>query len=292
MIRVTLRMTKAAKMGLITTMLLTVLLMTIAQAYAQQVSSIVITIDPSGVVYVEINGTIEVGMNFFECPVEPILATVTILIDGESAPLIYYNNSFLVISNYNKPATITYIANTTYEDGRVSFYYNSTMEATLVVPPNVLLTPENLTLIDASVRDNKLFLRLRGPSTISFIVSEVVGGREPAYAPSNQTLTIILTIPVGAEIALYVSVVVIAVVGVVIAVRRRRSKILTTYLDEVDKAIIEKLRKHGGEIIQSLLYKELSLPKATIWRHVKKLEKMGYVTVERMGRDNRVRLSK
>lgn len=272
-------------------MLFTILLITISQTCAQQTSDIVttITINSSGVVYIEIKGYVQMGINFFECPVEPISATIEALLDNEPIPIIYYNNSIIVVSNGNGSATISYVANVTIEDGKSSFYYNSTREAILIIPPNVLLTPESLTLIDAFVKDNKLFLKLKGPALISFVVSKEAG--EPGTITPTTPPTSTTTIPMGAEIALYLAIIAVTI-GAIIALKKRRSKFSATYLDEVDKAIIEKLRKHGGEVFQGVLYRELSLPKATVWRHIKKLEKMGYVVVERMGRDNKVRLLK
>ncbi|MEM2214865.1 MAG: winged helix-turn-helix transcriptional regulator [Candidatus Nezhaarchaeales archaeon] len=273
----------------ITMLFATLLVITSPHACAQQVSSIVITIGSDGIVYVEINGTVEVGVNSFECPVEPISATIEVLMDSEVAPAIYYNNSILVVSNDNRSARITYIANVTFENGRASFYYNSMREATLIVPPNILLLPENLTIMDAYLRDNRLFLRFKGPSTISFVVTEEADGQ--TLKPPSAPPTIIPAPLIGVEVALYVAIAVAAVVAIV-AMKKKRGSRLATYLDEVDKAIIERLRKHGGEALQGLLYRELGLPKATVWRHVKKLEKMGYVSIERIGRDNKVRLLK
>lgn len=59
-------------------------------------------------------------------------------------------------------------------------------------------------------------------------------------------------------------------------------------LDEVDRRILEKLREHGGTMLQSQLLRETGLPKTTLWRHVQKLEKLGYIEVVREGRSNRL----
>lgn len=280
----------AVKAGLTTMLLFTVLLViSISCVYAQTCEpDVVITIDSNGAVYVELNSTAELGVNFFECPVEPILATIEASVDDEPVPTIYYNNSIVVVSSKIGSIKVSYIANVTFEGGVVSFYYSLAREATLIIPPNIILMPGDLTLIDARVRDGKLFLRFKGPGNISFVVGETGKlGPEPSPAPSTPT-----TVPlIGLEMILY-AVIVVAALGAIVVVRKRRREPLATYLDEVDKAIIEKLRKHGGETLQSALYKELSFPKATVWRHIKKLEKVGYVTVERIGRDNKVKLLK
>jgi len=63
-------------------------------------------------------------------------------------------------------------------------------------------------------------------------------------------------------------------------------------LDDVDRRILEKLREHGGSMLQSQLLRETGLPKTTLWRHVQKLEKMGYIEVVREGRSNRLVLKR
>lgn len=59
-------------------------------------------------------------------------------------------------------------------------------------------------------------------------------------------------------------------------------------LDDIDRLIIEKLREHGGSMLQSQLLRETGLPKTTLWRHVQKLERMGVIEVVREGRSNRL----
>ncbi len=62
-------------------------------------------------------------------------------------------------------------------------------------------------------------------------------------------------------------------------------------LDEVDELILRKLREHGGTMLQSQLQRETGLPKTTLWRHVNKLEKLGYIKVIREGKSNRLVIS-
>jgi uncharacterized membrane protein len=59
-------------------------------------------------------------------------------------------------------------------------------------------------------------------------------------------------------------------------------------IDEVDRRILEKLREHGGSMLQSQLLRETGLPKTTLWRHVQKLERMGLIEVVKEGRSNRL----
>ena len=253
--------------------------------HAEEELATLMTIDSRGVVQVSVTASIEPGINLFECPVEPILATMSVSIDGDLAPAIHHNNSVIVVSDRSGYVTISYIANATIEDGEIHFWYGSTKEATLVVPPNIILTSLPESLVKAYVGDDgNLRLVFKGPCTISFVVGE--WGQAPA-APTALPPSYLLWYAVAA----------LAVAALVALARKaarrvRGSLVSTAYLDEVDREILERIRKHGGEVVQSILYKELNIPKATLWRHVKRLEKLGYVAVERVGRDNRVKLLK
>ena len=80
-----------------------------------------------------------------------------------------------------------------------------------------------------------------------------------------------------------------AAAAAIALLRFRRSKPPALHaLSDVDKAIIEKLAEKGGSALQSELQKELGLPKTTLWRHVKKLEKLGFVRIEKEASFNRV----
>ena len=80
-----------------------------------------------------------------------------------------------------------------------------------------------------------------------------------------------------------------AAIAVVVFLRFRRSGSPALHaLGDVDKAIIEKLVEKGGSALQSELQKELGVPKTTLWRHIKKLEKLGFVRIEKEATFNRV----
>jgi len=57
-------------------------------------------------------------------------------------------------------------------------------------------------------------------------------------------------------------------------------------LDDKDRQILEIIRKFGGEIAQTAVVKYTGLPKSTISRKIRKLEKLGYIRVIRRGRVN------
>jgi uncharacterized membrane protein len=109
----------------------------------------------------------------------------------------------------------------------------------------------------------------------------------------------------GPGIVLWVGVlVVVAIVsiglGYFLTVRRSSggggarvgADIASTELDETDKLILDTLVKHGGSMLQSELLRDTGLPKTTLWRHVRKLERLGYIRIVREGRVNRLILAR
>jgi len=77
-------------------------------------------------------------------------------------------------------------------------------------------------------------------------------------------------------------------------VKRKEEIILeeAPLLDDKDKQILEVLRKFGGEVAQTIVVKYTGLPKSTISRKIRKLEKMGYIKVIRKGRMNILKIVK
>ncbi|MDH7556655.1 MAG: winged helix-turn-helix transcriptional regulator, partial [Candidatus Methanosuratincola sp.] len=57
-------------------------------------------------------------------------------------------------------------------------------------------------------------------------------------------------------------------------------------LREEEFRLIEVLAENGGEAFESLVRERFDLPKTTIWRMVKRLEKDGYISVEKVAGQN------
>ncbi len=102
------------------------------------------------------------------------------------------------------------------------------------------------------------------------------------------------------EISWFSGTVIAIVVGAVLAalvvlLRKRGGRpgsVATEALSDLDKAILTKLAEKGGSALQSELQKELGTPKTTLWRHIKKLEKLGYVEIVKEGTFNRIILKR
>lgn len=98
---------------------------------------------------------------------------------------------------------------------------------------------------------------------------------------------------VGAAVSYYWIVIAAVVIGVSAAgllallFSRRRGE-GDRILSSVDRMILERIAEAGGSVLQGELQSELMLPKTTLWRHVKKLEKLGYIQIVKEGPFNRL----
>lgn len=63
-------------------------------------------------------------------------------------------------------------------------------------------------------------------------------------------------------------------------------------LNPTDKEVLKALMDMGGEAYQADLQRKLNMPKATLWRAIRRLESAGYIQVIKEGRVNRIRLIK
>ncbi|MEM3406178.1 MAG: winged helix-turn-helix transcriptional regulator [Nitrososphaerota archaeon] len=78
--------------------------------------------------------------------------------------------------------------------------------------------------------------------------------------------------------------IVIAIILVIILLKKKRET-MREYLTEEEEAIINILKKRDG-VYQSELIEILNLPKTTVWRHLKRLEKMGKIKIIRKENKN------
>jgi len=241
-------------------------------------NKISVNIDSDGLATVYLNTTLSKGLNKIDLPVSPIPETIVVEIDGQRITPIYYNYTLVIPTDREAMAYISYTANVSVVGGKMILKIGSAEILLKAVSNIVLLSlPDNIE--EVYTEDGTLVLRFTGPTEISYTVAEKTGKpREniPVYPPSIPWLYI-----GGGVIALAI------ILSLILYIHRRPRG-----LDSTDRAIIEYLRRRGGQALQSKIMNELKIPKTTLWRHVKRLEKEGYVTIEQVGRVNIVKLRK
>jgi len=235
-----------------------------------------------GVAVVEIRGSVPEGISEVPVPVEPVPESIEVRLGGEPIPAIYFNGSLLLPSERSTDLYVRYVADTRVEGKSVVFLVREDYEVTLLVEPGVVLTSLPEKILETRLEDGKLVLTLVGPAKISYtLLSETT----PAAPPEQM--------PLKLDYLALAAVLAVATAGVLLLLRRRRREFEResgAEIDETDVAILEKLEGLGGSALQSELREELGISKTTLWRRLRKLEELGYVTLSREGRAHRVYL--
>jgi uncharacterized membrane protein len=125
----------------------------------------------------------------------------------------------------------------------------------------------------------------------------IIGG--PTTATMAQaTGTYTITGPPGiSQVMIIVGLAALMAIAVAAAVAysRSRSRGLPHEdhsLTGLDRMILEAIGNAGGSILQGELQTSLNLPKTTLWRRVRRLEKLGYIQIVKEGAFNRLILLK
>jgi uncharacterized membrane protein len=255
--------------------------LTLSSSYYRVYSAnneVAVDIGADGLATVSLNATLSKGINKIDLPISPIPETIVVEVDGQRITPIYYNYTLVIPAENEGTAYISYTANVSVVGGKMVLEIGSAEILLKAVNNIVLLSlPDNVE--EAYTKDGTLILRFTGPAEISYTVAtkEVKPTQNIPLPPSNIPWIYIIS-----------GIVALAVIVSIIIYMRQR----TEGLDSTDREIIEYLKRRGGQALQSEIMNELKIPKTTLWRHVKRLEREGIVTVEQVGRVNIVKLRK
>jgi uncharacterized membrane protein len=205
-------------------------------------------------------------------------SNVTIFSLGASRVILEYDTLDLT----KKDAQVwTLVLDTPYEL-RAVFPENSTIIA-MNMPPRKIGIEDNapiLTLGSGHWEISYIFETFVAPSHTTTLQSQI----------SSNTGQPLETVPYGWILTIAAAV---AVAGMgFVGFRHLRSNAgLRRELTSEDREVLQLISSRGGRMLESQLRDELGMPKATAWRHVRKLEKLGLVRVRRLGLQNEVELA-
>jgi len=203
------------------------------------------------------------------------------------------------------------------KEGRVwTFSFNSASDYTLLMPANSIIVgmdsiPEKYEVIE---EQSKLELS-SGTTEINYVLeapknpidTPPIDSPDPSNPSEDYTMPII----VG-------GVIVAGVAGASIVMKRNKSKSSSTVQDEIipeksnknefvdpqaifdfvpdmradDKKIVEFISANGGKVFESELRKKFVQPRTTMWRAVKRLERLGVIEITKKDLQNLVILKK
>jgi len=278
---------------------------------------------PSGLVRVEVladgtahvvytfptNGSASVDLGLVGLP-DPGLLILVHNEKGDTLPYAVNETAGMmtIVTLDSSQVTVDYYTSTIVSkiSGRWIVNFTTPLPVRVKLPPNATLSALYVVPISITAEGQSVVLTyLPGPVVVAYVLPPAV--KPPT--PSPQTPSGAQTTPPatsasegkpstqgqaeGAQqapsVLLYAAaaIVVLAVLAALLVLRRRGSE---EGLSEVDVQILNLLKQSGGGLFQSELTSLVGLPTTTVWRHVRKLESMGLVAVEkRMGR-NFVRL--
>ena len=287
---------------LITILLVSTLLLPHIAFTDVNITEILVRIKNNGVVVIEIRGSVSEGFNSLHLPITPIPISIEVYINDTLIPTIYANETLYIPSIGKGALYIRYIANTTSANGKIMF--NITNETVkLIIEPSIILLSVPGRIINVSYDDGNLVIEVVGPTTIEYTVvtrttltstGTIITPTKSMSSTTSTTYTPFTLSPM--HIILIISVITITMLLLFI-MKKQRSKLISTEvivygIDETDKQILHKLEEFGGEAFQSDIQKALNIPKATLWRHAKKLEKLGYIEIRKELRANKLILKK
>jgi len=202
------------------------------------------------------------------------------------------------------------------KEGRVwTFSLDSPTDYSLLMPLNSIIVgmnalPSNMKIIN---EQTKLDLGI-GFSEINYILDSTnpPTTNPPTTNPEQPSVDISTITLIGIPIAA-------AVAGAIIMIKRKQTKspsqviqtesniepeinIVTNSVENIfnvrpdmrddDKEIIKFISENGGEVLESDLRKKFLQPRTTMWRAVKRLERLGVIEISKKDLQNLVRLRK
>jgi len=271
-----------------------VLLVLVAQASAQQpyaIEKATVTVYRDGVAHVRIEASVDptepsVTLSLLSSSVYNVLA-----LDEDNEPL-YYEASEANITIYTLGTSRLVLE---YDTDALTSKAAGIWTVSFTIPHQLdLYLPEGATILyfnalPASIRTEgeRLVLTLPpGAWEVSYVL-EAPPSPPPQPPPQPQLPQLPTT-----YLALAALCVAVVVIASLLSLRRRRSLALESLKkEEVD--VLHFLRERGGRALEAELREAFPyIPKTTMWRLVKRLEKRGLVVVEKVGIQNVVKLKR
>jgi uncharacterized membrane protein len=224
---------------------------------------------------------------------------------GDKAIIDIFGSSSIIV-DYNIDDLVS-------KEGRVwTFSFDSPSDYTLLMPKNSVIVgmsglPNNMELVD---EQTKLGLTA-GLSEINYIFTPINPTTHKPTISSESSFNYINAAVIGGSI-------IAVVIGIVLMLKRKQSKSLPSIIQiestekrtetksnnvetifnfrpemrEDDKEIVKFIFDKGGQALESELRKKFLQPRTTMWRAVKRLERLGVIEIDKKDLQNLVKLKK
>ena len=224
---------------------------------------------------------------------------------GDKAIIDIFGSSSIIV-DYNIDDLVS-------KEGRVwTFSFDSPSDYTLLMPKNSVIVgmsglPNNMELVD---EQTKLGLTA-GLSEINYIFTPINPTDHKPTISNESSFNYIDVVIIGGSI-------IAVVIGIVLMLKRKQSKSLPSIIQtefsekrietksndaetifnfrpemrEDDKEIVKFISDKGGQVLESELRKKFLQPRTTMWRAVKRLERLGVIEIDKKDLQNLVKLKK
>lgn len=264
------------------------------EAYVVQKATL--TVYRDGVVHVDIVLLVNEYEPLISVPLlSPLERVSGIMVLDENGSLLDYDLSEGNITIYSLGSTkITLEYSTdglTYKVfGLWTINFTAPFELTLILPENATIM--YLSGVPSAIRvvDDRFEMDLSpGDWEISYEVPIQPPTPPPPQPPNQQQPPITWVSPIGyMVIAIVIICVVIMIAITIIYLRRRRVR---EALSDDEAEIVRFIRERGGRVLEAELRENFPhIPRTSMWRLVKRLEKQGIVRVRKVGLQNVVEL--
>lgn len=244
------------------------------------------------------DGVIHVRMSLTVNETEPLVTiellsskAYNILILDETGDVLNYDSNGSTLTVYTLGASkvsLEYDADDlTSKSGEIwTLNFVSPYEVTLLLPENSTLIYFNNAPASVGNTGAKIKLELQpGSWEISYILGAAPSTSPSAKPPQSITMTDWL-LPL---LYLISGVIVVAAIILALKILRRRKELETVKTEEAE--VIRFLKEHGGRALEAELRTAFpDIPKTSMWRLIKRLERRGILTVKKVGLQNVVEL--
>jgi len=157
-------------------------------ANAQTLEAEEVTLRSDGTAVVKLLVKLNSGVNEIALPADPIVATLTVTVNGEVVPAIYEGGTLYIIVAEPSDALIEYLVSLDTGDQGVEFTYTPlTGQARLILEPGVVLLGLPANVIDYYEDDNRLVIIFSGESLIRYILAPERPPLEQQQPPPEAT---------------------------------------------------------------------------------------------------------
>jgi hypothetical protein len=271
---------------------LTIFSFTLPIIHAQEAYTVreaTLTVFRDGVVHVNISVSVYETEPLISIPLlSPIKNVSNILVLDENGSLLDYDINDSSMTIYSLGATEITIE---YDTDKLTFKEFGIWTLKVMAPFNlIVIFPENanITYINAvpsaiRVRNNKVEIDLcPGEWEICYEILITPPSKPPVQQPLTWASPIITYCMVIATVTVICSALALTYV-------RNRRKISSLKEDEV--SVLRFIKSRGGKVLEAELRENFShIPRTSMWRLIKRLEKQGVVRIKKVGLQNVVEL--